>query len=115
MRGKSRYRTTDYRALAWHQKPNLWGSVNGFVARPQCSYCRAARGAKHRANRSWQAPPTRRHAEGIRRRAGLVRRCTYPGPDTRPDRAAYGRVAQTMLVHHEFDAANVLPLDRLGA
>jgi hypothetical protein len=108
MRGKSRYRTTDYRALAWHQKPNLWGSVNGFVARPQCSYYGPAHAANHRANRC-SGSSTSGKSMGFPRRRADTGTCTRAHP------SADEGVPQTMLIHHEFDAANVLPVDYLRA
>src|SRR5580692_8785469 len=104
--GKSHARTTDHRARACDFKPNLWGSVNGFVARPQRSYYRPAHGANRRANCGAGSSSSGKSTGFPRSRADTCT-CTRAHPSTNEG------VPQTMLIHHKFDAANVLPLDGL--
>jgi hypothetical protein len=105
------------RAVCYDRQPR---GLNGkpiwscdFVARHQETDDRATNEADCCADDGLSASTNRLNTEGLRRRAWVECRCTYPGPHTGAHSSQKEGVAQTVRVFHEFHAANILPLDRL--
>jgi hypothetical protein len=85
------------------------------VAGPQSSHDCAARKSDNGENPSFASASDGINAEALRGITLSVRRRAYAGSHTRSQCAADRRVAQTMLIFHELNAANVLSLDDLLA